>query len=75
MLFQFWNYKCGFLRSCFYSEMTESIELKLAGDTDFLPPKIGSDHQTRNGNWQVPLDVQEFKATPVPSCASIERQY
>jgi len=44
------------------------------GDTDFLPPKIGSDHQTRNGNWQVPLDVQEFKATPVPSCASIERQ-
>lgn len=54
--------------------MTESTELKLAGDTDFLPPKIGSDHQTRNGNWQVPLDVQEFKATLVPSCASIERQ-
>lgn len=56
-------------------KMTESTELKFAGDTDFLPPKIGSDHQTRNGNWQVPLDVQEFKATPVPSCASIERQY
>lgn len=53
-----------------YMELTS---YNMQENTDFLPPKIGSEQQqTRNGNWQVPLDVREFKAT---ASANNERQY
>lgn len=63
--------------SCFLIfniELNEVIKYDYVGNSDILLPKIGSDHQTRNGNWQVPMDTQELKATPVPSCVTIERQ-
>ncbi|KAJ7401180.1 hypothetical protein BTVI_98379 [Pitangus sulphuratus] len=52
--------------------MTERTELKLAGDTDFLPPKIGSDHQTRNGNWQISLSEKDDFKTPVSLMSLVE---
>ncbi|CAJ0938749.1 unnamed protein product [Ranitomeya imitator] len=42
------------------------------GNDRTKPRKKSEQQQTRNGNWQVPLDVREFKAT---ASANNERQY